>query len=84
MSDNVSSRHSSAAVVEFKELFFQNNMFGKLEIDHALHTCSVATNIAARGPSTFSLAGSILFQLHAPLLVTNNAVCLLSGLLSDI
>ena len=46
--------------------------------------CSVASTIAARGLSTFSRAGSILFQRHAALLVTNNALCLMSGLLSDI
>ena len=46
--------------------------------------CSVATTIAARGLSTFSRARSILFQRHAALLVPNNAVCLMSGLLSDI
>ena len=46
--------------------------------------CSVATTIAARGLSTFSRARSILFQRHAALLVTNNALYLMSGLLSDI
>ena len=46
--------------------------------------CSVATTSAARGLSTFSRAKSILFQRHAALLVTNNALCLMSGLLSDI
>ena len=45
--------------------------------------CSVASTIAARGLSTFSRARSILFQSHAALLVTNNALCLMSGLLSD-
>ena len=46
--------------------------------------CSVASTIAARGLSTFSRARSILFQRHAALLVTNNALCLMSGLTSDI
>ena len=46
--------------------------------------CSVATTIAARGMSTFSSAKSILFQRHAALLLTNNALCLMSGLLSGI
>ena len=46
--------------------------------------CSVASTIAARGLSTFSRARSILFQRHAALLVTNNALRLISGLLSDI
>ena len=46
--------------------------------------CSVATTIAARGMSTFSSAKSILFQRHAALHVTNNALCLMSGLVSGI
>ena len=46
--------------------------------------CSVASTIAARGLSTFPRARSILFQRHAALLVTNNALRLMSGLLSDI
>ena len=46
--------------------------------------CSVATTIAARGMSTFSSAKSILFRRHAALLVTNNALCLMSGLVSGI
>ena len=46
--------------------------------------CSVASTIAARGLSTFSRARSILFQRHAALLVTNNALCLMSGPTSDI
>ena len=46
--------------------------------------CSVATTIAASELSTFSRARSILFQRHAALLVTNNALCLIPGLLSDI
>ena len=46
--------------------------------------CSVASTIAARGLSSFSRARSILFQRHAALLVTNNARCPMSGLLSDI
>ena len=46
--------------------------------------CSVETTIAARGLSTFSHARSILFQRHAALHVTNNALCLMSGLMSDI
>ena len=46
--------------------------------------CSVASTIAARGLSTFSRARSILFQRHAAQLVTKNALCLMSGLLSDI
>ena len=46
--------------------------------------CSVATAIAARGMSTFSTAKSILFRRHAALLVTNSALCLMSGLVSGI
>ena len=46
--------------------------------------CSVATAIAARGMFTFSSAKSILFQRNAALLVTNNALCLMSGLVSGI
>ena len=46
--------------------------------------CSVANTIAARGLSTFSRARGILFQRHAALLVTNNALRLMSGLLSDL
>ena len=46
--------------------------------------CSVETAIAARGMSTFSSAKSILFQQHAALLVTNNALSLMSGLVSGI
>ena len=46
--------------------------------------CSVAIAIAARGMSTFSSAKGILFQRHAALLVTNNALCLMSGLVSGI
>ena len=46
--------------------------------------CSVATTIAARGMSTFSSAKSISFQRHAALLATNNALCLISGLVSGI
>ena len=46
--------------------------------------CSVATAIAARGLSTFSSAKSILFQRHAALLATNNALCLMTGLVSGI
>ena len=45
---------------------------------------SVASTIAARGLSTFSCARSILFQRHAALLVTNNALCFMSGLSSNI
>ena len=45
--------------------------------------CSVATTIAARGRSTFSRARSILFQRHAALPVTNNALYLMSDLLSE-
>ena len=46
--------------------------------------CSVATTIAARGMSTFNSAQSILFQRHAALLVTNHALCVMSGLVSGI
>ena len=52
--------------------------------DAHLALCSVATAIAARGMSTFSSAKSILFQRHAALLVTNNPLCLMSGLVSGI
>ena len=47
-------------------------------------SCSVATTISARGLSTLSRARSIFFQQHATLLVTNNALCLMPGLMSDI
>ena len=46
--------------------------------------CSVASTIAARALSIFSRARTILFQLHAALFVTNNALCIMSGLLYDI
>ena len=46
--------------------------------------CAVATTTAARGLSKFSQASSILLRRHAYLLVTNNALCLISGLLCDI
>ena len=46
--------------------------------------CFVASTTAARGLTTLSRTRSILFQRHAALLVTNNALCLMSGLLSDI
>ena len=46
--------------------------------------CSVATTIAARGMSTFCAAKSILFQRRTALLVTNNALGLMSGLVSGI
>ena len=46
--------------------------------------CSVATAIAAREMSTFSSAKSILFPRHAALLVTNNALRLMSGKVSGI
>ena len=45
---------------------------------------SVATIIVARVLSKFSRARSILFHRHAALLVKNNALCLMSGLMSDI
>ena len=45
---------------------------------------STLLGFAARGMSTFSSAKSILFQRHAALLVTNNALCLISGLVSGI
>ena len=47
-------------------------------------SCSVGTTIAARGVSTFSRARSIFFQRHVALFVTNSALCLISGLSSDI
>ena len=46
--------------------------------------CSVAAAIAARGMSTFGSAKSILVQRHAALLVTTNAHCLMSCLVSGI
>ena len=46
--------------------------------------CSVATATAARKMPIFSSAKSIMFQRHAALLVTNNALCLMSGLVSGI
>ena len=46
--------------------------------------CSGATTIAERGLSTFSRARSTLFEPYAALLVTNNALCPMSGLTSDI
>ena len=45
---------------------------------------SVATAIDARGMSTLSSAKSILFQRHAALLVTNNALYLMSDLVPGI
>ena len=49
-----------------------------------LRLCSVARAMAARGMSPFSSAKSILFQRHTTLLVTNNALCLMSGLVYGI
>ena len=46
--------------------------------------CSVASTIAARGLSTLFRARSILSQRHAALLVSNNALCHMSCLFSDI
>ena len=46
--------------------------------------CSVANAFADHGLSTFGPAKSDLFQRHAALLVTNNALCLMSGLVSGI
>ena len=58
--------------------------FGGWHPDAHRALCSVATAIAARRMSTFSAAKSILFQRHAALRVTNNALCLMSGLVSGI
>ena len=46
--------------------------------------CSVAISIAAKGLSTFSRDRGTPFQWHAALLVMNNALCIISGLTSDI
>ena len=46
--------------------------------------CSLAFAIAARGIPIFGSAKSILFQRQAALLVTINALCLISGLVSGI
>ena len=46
--------------------------------------CSVATTILARGLSTVSRTWGILSQRHTALLVMNSALCLMSGLTSDI
>ena len=68
----------------FKEFPVPISTLGGWHPDAHRALCSVATTIAARGMSTFSAAKSILFQRHAAFLVTNNALCLMSGLLSGI
>ena len=81
------SRYSGmlqAAGTRFKLLPVPLSTLGGWHPDAHKALCSVATTIAERGLSTFSRARSILFQRHAALLVTNNALCLISGLLSDI
>ena len=60
------------------------NTLGGWHPDAHRALCSVATAIAARGISTFSSAKSILFQRHDALLVTNNALCLMSDLVFGI
>ena len=57
---------------------------GGLHPDAHRALCSVATSIAERGRSTFSRTRSTLFQRHAALLVMRNALCLMSGLMSDL
>ena len=81
------SRYASmlqAAGTRFNLLPVPLSTLGGWHPDAHKALCSVASTIAARGLSTFSRARSILFQRHAALLVTNNALCLMSGLLSDI
>ena len=81
------SRYSGmlqAAGTEFNLLPVLFSTLGGWHPDAHRVLCSVATTIAARGLSILSRARSILFQRHASLLVTNNGLCLMSGLLSDI
>ena len=81
------SRYASmlqAAGTQFNLLPVPLSTLGGWHPDTHKALCSVASTIPARGLSTFSRARGILFQHHAALLVTNNALCLMSGLLSDI
>ena len=81
------SRYASmlqAAGTGFKLLPFPLSTLGGWHPDAQKALCSVASTIAARGLSTFSRSRSILFQRHAALLVTNNALCFMSGLFSDV
>ena len=81
------SRYASmlqAAGAGFNLLPVPLSTLGGWHPDAHMALCSVATTIAAKGLSTFSRARSILFQRHAALFVTKNALCLMSGLLSDI
>ena len=81
------SRYASmlqAAGTGFNLLLVSLSTLGGSHPDAHMALSSVASTIAARGLSTFSCSRSILFQRHAALLVTNNALCLMSGLLSDI
>ena len=80
------SRYSSmlnAAGTGFNLLRVPLSPLGGWHPDAHKALCSVASTIAAREPSTFSCARSILFQRHAALLVTNNTIFLMSGLKSD-
>ena len=81
------SRYSSmqqAAGTRFNLLPVPLSTLGGWYPDAHKALCSVASTTAAGGLSAFSRARSILFQRHAALLVMNNALCLMSSLLSDI
>ena len=81
------SRYSGmlhAAETRFNLLPVSLSTLGGWHPDAHRAFCSVASTIAARGLSTISRARSILFQCHAALVVTNIALCLMSGLFSDI
>ena len=79
---HLNSVHEAGRSVQLLPVPFST--LGGLHVDAHRALCSVATAIAARGMSAFSSAKSILFQQHAALLVTNNALCLMSGLVSGI
>ena len=65
-----------------RERLVERRWILKLNLIAVLDQTLGLSAIAARGMSTFSSAKSILFQRHAALLVTNNALCLMSGLVS--
>ena len=73
-----------AAGTGFNLLSVPLSALGGWHTDRHRALLSVATTIAARGLSTFSRDRSILFQRHAALLVTNDTLCLMSGLTPDI
>ena len=81
------SRHAGmlqAAGTGFNLLPVPLSTFGGWHPDAYRVLCPVATTMAARGLSTFSRARSIQFLRHAALHATNNALCHMSGLTSDI